>query len=195
MAEQRYKAVLAVIGDGRTVTEVAGVVGVSRQTLHTWLARYEAGGLEGLADRSHRPGSCPHQMDPAVEVAVLEARRRHPGWGPRRIVHELGRRGMSVSESGVYRALRRAGLIEPGRRRRRQRDWKRWERARPMELWQMDVVGGFVLADGPPPSALTGIDDHSRFCVSARLMPRERTQPVCDALPRRCAPTGSPSRS
>jgi hypothetical protein len=30
--------------------------------------------------------------------------------------------------------------------------------------------------------ALTGVDDHSRFCVSARLMPRERTRPACDAL-------------
>jgi hypothetical protein len=29
---------------------------------------------------------------------------------------------------------------------------------------------------------LTGVDDHSRFCVSARLMARERTQPVCDGL-------------
>ena len=31
-------------------------------------------------------------------------------------------------------------------RHRRQEHWKRWERARPMELWQMDVVGGFLLA-------------------------------------------------
>jgi hypothetical protein len=36
-----------------------------------------------------------------------------------------------------------------------------------MELWQMDVVGGFLLADGTAAKALTGIDDHSRFCVSA----------------------------
>ena len=40
-----------------------------------------------------------------------------------------------------------------------------------MELWQMDVVGGFVLADGRRAKALTGIDDHSRFCVSAYLIP------------------------
>jgi hypothetical protein len=46
----------------------------------------------------------------------------------------------------------------------------------------MDVVGGFALADGSHAKALTGIDDHSRFCVSARLMPRERTQAVCDGL-------------
>jgi hypothetical protein len=35
-------------------------------------------------------------------------------------------------------------------------------------LWQLDVIGGFLLADGSHAKALTGIDDHSRFCVSAR---------------------------
>ena len=83
MDEQRYKAVLAVIGDGRSITEVAAAWGVSRQTLHQWLVWYEQGGLEGLVDRSHRPVSCPHQMPAVVEVAVLEARRKHPGWGAR----------------------------------------------------------------------------------------------------------------
>ncbi|BBX41985.1 hypothetical protein MSIM_34360 [Mycobacterium simiae] len=58
MAEQRYQAVLAVISDGLSISQVAEKVGVSRQTLHSWLARYEAEGLqEGLADRSHRPVS------------------------------------------------------------------------------------------------------------------------------------------
>ena len=46
----------------------------------------------------------------------------------------------------------------------------------------MDTVGGFLLADGTHAKALTGIDDYSRFCVSARLMARERTRPVCDGL-------------
>src|SRR3989442_10042763 len=48
VAEQRYKAVLAVIADGRTITQVARDWGVSRQTMHAWLARCEADGLEGL---------------------------------------------------------------------------------------------------------------------------------------------------
>ena len=39
-----------------------------------------------------------------------------------------------------------------------------------------------MLADGTAIKCLTGVDDHSRFCVSALLMPRERTQPVCDAF-------------
>jgi transposase InsO family protein len=182
VAEQRYKAVLAVIADGRTITEVAAAWGVSRQTLHAWLARYESGGLEELADRSHRPRSCPHQIDPRVEVMVWEMRRAHPGWGPARIVFELGRRDVVVSRSAVYRALKRAGLIAPGTRRRRDEHWRRWERGRAMELWQMDVVAGVVLVDGSSTKCLTGVDDHSRFCVSARLMAAERTQFVCEAL-------------
>ena len=187
MAEQRYQAVLAVIGEGRTVTEVAGQWGVSRQTIHAWLAKYEAGGLEGLGDLSRRPRSCPHRMSAAAEAAVLELRRVHPYWGPRRIAWEVAKRRLVgeselPSESGVYRCLVRAGVIDPASRQRRDRKWKRWERGRAMELWQMDLVGGFLLADGSSAKALTGVDDHSRFCVSARLMPRERTQPVCDGL-------------
>ena len=184
MAEQRYQAVLAVIADGLSVSQVASKVGVSRQTLHAWLARYEAEGLEGLADRSHRPVRCPHQMPAAVEAAVLELRRTRPYWGPRRLVHELGKRGVRPlpSAAGAYRALIRAGMIDPASRDRRSRKWKRWERSRPMELWQMDVVGGFPLADGTSAKALTGIDDHSRMCVCAVLMAAERTRAVCDGL-------------
>src|SRR5438445_2021873 len=72
VAEQRYKAVLAVIGDGRTVTGVARDWGVSRKTLHGWLAPHEAAGLEGLNNLSHRPTHCPHQMPGHVEAKVLE---------------------------------------------------------------------------------------------------------------------------
>jgi transposase len=47
VAAQRYQAMLAVISDGLSISQVASNVGVSRQTLHTWLARYGAQGLEG----------------------------------------------------------------------------------------------------------------------------------------------------
>ncbi len=194
MAEQRYQAVLAVIADGLSISQVASKVGVSRQTVHAWLARYEAEGLEGLKDRSHRPDRCPHQMPAEVEAAVLELRRSRPYWGPRRLVFELGKRGVGPvpSESAVYRALLRAGMVDPAARDRRSRKWKRWERGAPMELWQMDVVGGFPLADGTSAKALTGIDDHSRFVVSARLMARERTRAVCDGLRAAIAAYGAP---
>ena len=56
--EQRYQAVLAVVQDGWKVTEVAERLGVSRQSVHAWITRYEQGGLAALADLSHRPTTC-----------------------------------------------------------------------------------------------------------------------------------------
>ena len=196
MAEQRYQAVLAVIGDGLSISQVASKVGVSRQTLHAWLVRYEAEGLDGLVDRSHRPARCPHQMPADVEAVLLELRRSRPYWGPRRLVFELARRRVTPvpSESAAYRALLRAGMIDPHLRDRRSRKWKRWERGAPMELWQMDVVGGFPLADGSSAKALTGIDDHSRMCVCARLMAAERTRAVCEGLRAALATYGAPEQ-
>ncbi|GAA0903964.1 hypothetical protein GCM10009574_094110 [Streptomyces asiaticus] len=85
VVEQRYRAVLA----GAAVTEVAASLGVSRQTVSGWKSRYAVSGLAGLADRSRTPGSCPHQASAEAEAAVCELRRKHPRWGPRRILHVL----------------------------------------------------------------------------------------------------------
>lgn len=178
--EQRYEAVMAVLRDGEPVTEVAARFGVSRQSVHGWIRRYQDGGITALADRSHRPVTCPHQMPAEIEAQVCELRREHPGWGPTRLAAVLARRGMTAapSRSAVYRVLVRQRLIETGRRRQR-KDWLRWERHRPMELWQLDVVGGIFLTDGTELKALTGVDDYSRFCVAAGLVERANSRSVC----------------
>jgi transposase InsO family protein len=182
VTEQRYNAVLEVLEAGLPVTEVADRYGVSRQSVHTWIARYRAGGLEGLADRSHRPNRCPHQLAAAVEARVCELRRQHPGWGPQRLRHELERRGVMAlpSRSAIWRLLVRNRLISPGGRRRK-RAYRRWERARPMELWQLDLIE-LPLADGTEIKVLTGVDDHSRYCVSAQVMVRGTGRAVCRGL-------------
>lgn len=179
--EQRYDAVLAVIREGMRVTEVAEKFGVHRDTVHSWLARYEAEGLEGLRDRSHRPRSSPLQMPAVVEARVLELRRNRPHWGPATLRHQLEREGVSPlpSISGIYRSLLRHALIEPKSKRKKLPAYKRWERGRPMELWQMDVVGGVLLDNGTECKVLTGVDDHSRFCVCAGIMERATGRAVC----------------
>lgn len=127
--EQRYQAVLAVVQDGWQVAEVARRLGVSRQSVHAWIARYEQGGLAALADRSHRPDSCPHQTAKEIEAQICELRREHPGWGPRRIEHQLARLGAEPvpSRSAIYRCLRRHQLIELRRRRKRREEFRRWK--------------------------------------------------------------------
>lgn len=189
VVEQRYRAVLAVLA-GATVTEVAASLGVSRQTVSGWKSRYEASGLAGLADRSRRPASCPHQASAEVETAVCELRRKHPRWGPRRIAFVLERSGTVTpvpSRMTVYRILVRHGLIEPGVRRRKRSEYKRWQRDRPMQLWQMDIVGGVMLVDPvtgelTEAKVVTGVDDHSRYCVIAQIVERATGRAVCAAF-------------
>ena len=181
VAEQRYAAVLAVIEDGVPITAVAEKAGVSRQAAHSWLSRYAEGGLEALADRSHRPRSCPHQMDPAVEVRLVELRSLHPGWGADRLGYRLAREGFEPvpSRAAIGRALVRLGLVRPGRRRSLRREYRRWERGRPMELWQLDVMGGVLLEDGTEVKAVTALDDHSRYSLAVGLVERATSRPVC----------------
>jgi transposase InsO family protein len=184
LVEQRYRAVLEVLDDGATVVDVARRNGVSRQTVHVWLREYASRGLAGLADKSSRPASCPHQMSPVVEARIVEMRGAHPGWGPRTIRHHLAAEGVSPlpGRTSVERCLVRHQLVTPQARRRKRSDYKRWERSKAMELWQMDVVGGVRLADGSEAKIVSGIDDHSRFCVSAFVVARATARPTCDAL-------------
>jgi hypothetical protein len=72
VVEQRYRAVLDAVA-GVPVTEVADRYGVSRQSVHAWIRRYEDSGLGGLMDRSRRPESCPHQASAEVEAGVRAA--------------------------------------------------------------------------------------------------------------------------
>jgi hypothetical protein len=103
-------------------------------------------------------------MDPAVEVRLVELRGLDPGCGPDRLRYRLGREGVEPvpSRAAIGRALVRLGLVRPGRRRAARREYRRWERGRPMELWQLDVMGGVRLADGGELKAVTASDDHSR---------------------------------
>ncbi len=194
LVEQRYQAVLEVLNDGATVTDVARRHGVARQTVHGWLRRYAASGLAGLADQTSKPLSCPHQMAPSVEARIVEMRRQHPGWGPRTIVFWLDKEGVEPlpGRTSVERCLIRHGLVTPQARKRKRSDYKRWERSRAMELWQMDIVGGVRLADGSEAKIVSGIDDHSRFVISAAVVERAKARPVCDALEAAIARHGAP---
>lgn len=51
-----------------------------------------------------------------------------------------------------------------------------------MELWQVDVMGGIRLADGSQAKLVDGIDDHSRYCVLAKVVARATARPVCAAF-------------
>ena len=169
---------------GATVTDVALRYGVTRQTVHRWLRRYAGSGLAGLVDHSSRPATCPHQMPPEVEARIARAAAGSSRLGPAHPSPPARPGGRRASS----RPLLHLSLSRPPRPHRPPEaapaagGLSRWERSRSMELWQMDVMGGVKLEDGSELKIVTGLDDHSRFCVSALLVPRATARPVCEAL-------------
>jgi transposase InsO family protein len=140
--------------------------------------------MAALVDKSTKLLSCPHQMDPHLEARVLQLCDLHPGWGQRTIRTELDKEGHSPLPGlrSIYRTLVRHHRIDPTKRKRTRSDCKRWERSRSMELWQIDIVGRFHLADRTELKMVSGLDDHSRFRVSASLILRATAEPVVAAL-------------
>lgn len=187
--------------DGASVTEVAAEIGVSRQSVHSWMRRYRDGGLAGLADGSHRTQSCPHRASPELEAVVCELRRDHSRWGALRILHEL-MRGPAPAEplpsrATINRILVRHGLVAGRGRRRKRSEYVRWERPAAMQLWQLDIVYGPRLVDtttGEVREAriVTGVDDHSRYCVLARVVDRATGRAICLAFSEALERYGAP---
>jgi len=62
---------------GHKPGEVAKQVGVSRQTVHKWVRRFQAEGRAGLTDRSSRPHSSPTRTSAKVTARITAARVKH----------------------------------------------------------------------------------------------------------------------
>ena len=191
VVEQRLDAVRAALS-GVPVVEVAARYEVSRQSVHTWMGRYLVEGVAGLADRSHRPHGCPHRAPSEVEVRVTEMRREHPRWGAKRIRMELLRKPCRgrVRARGAHdqpdpvtpRSVGVAAAEEA-----EGSPIKRFQRPCPMQLWQIDIVGGIWLVDPATgelreAKVVTGVDDYSRFCVMATVVERATGRAVCLAF-------------
>ncbi|MFE6848800.1 IS481 family transposase [Streptomyces sp. NPDC057686] len=157
----------------------------------------------GRALSLRRPKRAGGQVPPAahfaavsgeVEALVCELRRSYPRWGARRIVHELGQRGLrpAPSRSTVHRILVRNGLVSHQQQNHR-RVYRRWQRDAPMQLWQMDLMGGVFLAGGRECKLVTGIDDHSRFIAIAKVVAQPSGRAVCMAFAEAMAAYGVPS--
>ena len=183
LVEQRYKAVCEVL-DGATVIDVAERNGVTRQTVHPGSAAMRARGSPAWSTRppspSRAPTRWPRWSRPASSRCVEPIRVGDRGPSAPTWPERASRR--CPGRSSIYRALVRHRLLEPTPRKRARSDYKRWERSKSMELWQMDIVGRLYLVDGTEVKVVTGVDDHSRYCVCARIVARAMAKPVCDAL-------------
>jgi transposase InsO family protein len=177
----RYEFVLLSLKAGANMAELCRRFGVSRKTGYKWRERFERGGFSALEDGSRRPRRSPKRTPARLRAAVIQL-RRHRRWGGRKIHHRLQAQGHRrvPAPSTISGILKRHGLIDSNEALKHQ-PLRRFERARPNELWQMDFKGHFAIGTGRC-HPLTVLDDHSRYSIALRACDNERGTTVQQAL-------------
>jgi putative transposase len=151
--------------------------GISRKTGYKWLERYKLDGPSGLVERSRAPHRMPWAIDDEMAEIVVDARCRHPSWGPRKLLAWLERQHKNrdfPAASSIGDLLRRRGLVKPRRRRRHGSPHvsRPGQFDAPNATWCADFKGWFRTRDGKRCDPLTVSDGHSRFVLSCRIVER-----------------------
>ena len=144
--------------------------GISRTRFYRWQRRYAEQGLAGLRDRSRRPHTSPNATSSEVVGKIVHL-RQHYHFGPLKISMYLKRyHDIDISQSGVYRILKRLNMNRlPANQRYKAhaKRWKRYEKQQPGHRIQMDVKFITPLEGSRKPRyyQFTAIDDCTRLRV------------------------------
>jgi len=150
------------------ITELSKEFGVSRPTVYEWTGRYTDEGEAGLLDRPPVAKSCPHRTPVAIAEQIVEAKRKHLGWGPAKLIDLLeieqpNTQWPSASTAGAF--LDREGLV--GRRRKRRTGEipvaRRLEASESGEMMTADHKGQFRMGNGKYCFPVTINDPVSRY--------------------------------
>ena len=169
MSEQRQRFLEDYQLNYYSVTELAERFSISRTTAYKWINRFKKFGQSGYHELSRRPHTCPWQTDKAIVGELVEARKAHPTWGPRKLLDLMNKRdpGRDLpSPSTGMRILSREGLVRPRRRHRRAHPGCPKSKPQgPNDIWAADYKGQFRLKNGQYCFPLTVSDLSSRFVL------------------------------
>lgn len=172
----REEFVLEALEPGANISALCRRYGIARKTGYKWIQRFEESGRAGLEDLSRRPQRSPLRASGEATMRVVELRRSHPRWGPKKLHAVLSRtlRGEEVpSVRTVARIIERAGLVSP-RKARVRRDVPSEApgvvATACNEVWTVDFKGWWRTRDGSRAEPLTVRDAFSRYVFCAELM-------------------------
>jgi len=173
--------------------DFAPLVGVSKHSLFAWRKRFKEEGPAGLEDRP-RPDSSGSRLDDVTKRAILLMKEQRPDWGEDRLHDMLLRtQGLKASPGAIARVLTEAGyVVQEQRSRPHAVEPKRFERARPNQLWQTDIFTFVLKRQNRRVYLVAFMDDHSRFVVGYGLHSTASGALVREVLERAIASYGAP---
>lgn len=175
------------LSKARTLEEL----GIPRSTYFRWQRRFRQQGEVGLVDRRPQPGTVWNRLTPQEEEMILREALRQPELSSRELacwVTDYG--GFSVSESTVYRLLKRHGLIHEvevvGFPAGKEYQVKT---TRINEQWQSDASYFFVVGWGWY-YLISVLDDYSRFILAWDLKRDMTAQSISEVVQKAVERTG-----
>lgn len=199
VVDERMRFVLERERGLHTMTELCEAYNITRETGYYWLRRYQQGGLEALQDRDRAPRQHPNQTPEEIEEAVLELRRAHMSWGPRKLKRvlerEQGQRQWPAA-STIGGMLAREGLVVRRTKRRRAPPYTQpfASADTPNRVWCADFKGWFRTGDGERIDPLTITDACSRYllrCQQVEKADSERVRAIFESAFRECGLPGA----
>jgi transposase InsO family protein len=172
---ERMRFLVAVQESDENLSELCRQFGISRKTAYKWIERYEVLGPAGLEDRPSVAHAHPYATAAELVEAVVELRKAHPYWGPKKLAawlqaHQPQRHWPAASTIGGL--LKRHGLIRPRRRRLRVPLHTEPLRHcdRPNAVWCADYKGHVALGNRSRCHPLTITDGFSRYLLKVEGM-------------------------
>ena len=155
---------------GLPAGDFAPLVGISKHTLYLWKKRFAQHGPAGLMEQP-RGAATGSKLSEVTKRTIVMLKQLHPDWGCQRISDELLRGpALAASAAAVARVLHDAGYEVEQRATRPHRDkTRRFERARPNQLWQTDLFTFILKRQNRRLYLVAFMDDHSRFIVGFGL--------------------------
>jgi len=174
--DQKTQFIADYLRQSLSITELCLHYGISRKTAYKWINRYHEAGAAGLQDCSRQPRCCPHQTESDLVQALLDARRRHPTWGAKKLLKLLGKSDPGrdwPARSTVCDLLARHGLIKKPRQRRHLGHPGKPATiiTAPNQVWGADFKGQFKTRDGIYCYPLTITDGFSRYLLACQGLP------------------------
>jgi putative transposase len=171
--------------------ETLAELGIARSTYYRWQRRFRAQGEPGLSDRRPDPAAVWNRLKPEEQGVILKEAFRQPELSPRELAYWVtDHAGFTVSESSVYRLLKRHGLIRevPPESIPAGKEY-RIKTTRINEQWQSDASYFFVVGWGWY-YLISVLDDYSRFILAWDLKPDMTTASISDVVEQAVAWTG-----
>ena len=175
--------------------EFSSLVGVSGHTLYAWKKLFEKDGPAGLSDQPRKRQAGSSRLSAATQRAILMMKQSHPDWGVDRIHAMLLRgEGYAASPGAIQRVLLAGGyeLETTGTRQHAEPRPRRFERARPNQLWQSDLFTFTLKREGRRLYLVAFLDDFSRFIVGHAIQASSAGALVREALESGIANFGPP---